>query len=118
MSAHDVNERTSARYSVPLTDQAGAAVTALTGLTLSLIDVETEAVINSRDAQNVLNEHNVTFVTGTVTWAIQPADNVIVTTSPSKTYELHKAIFTATWAGGGQAVWEVEIRVKNIPKVV
>lgn len=114
----DATERTSAIYSATLYDQAGAVVPAstLATLTLTLYDVATGTIINSRNAQNVLNLNGVTISeAGAVVWTMLPADNQIVTAS--RTYELHRAVFVATWDTTKSAVHEITIRVKNIQKV-
>jgi hypothetical protein len=115
MTAQEVNERSNAQYSCTLVDQAGNTVSSLTALTLSLINEATGAAINSRSAQDVLNKNNVTFSAGVVTWTIQPADNVIVSSRLTK--ERHTAIFQATWAAG-TVTWTQDIDVIAIPTIV
>lgn len=114
----DVTEKTSALYEATLQDEAGVAVagSSLATLTLTLYDVATGTILNSRNAQNVLNLNGVTVSeAGALAWTMVPADNAITTTSRS--YELHRAVFIATWDTTKQMVHEVEIRVRNIGKV-
>ncbi len=114
--SYAINERTSGQYVATLKDETGVVVagSALTALTLSLTDVATGGVINSRTTQNVLNANNVTVSElGVVTWALQPADNTI--TTASRTIERHRAEFSATWAAGAKrCTWAVDIDVTNL----
>jgi hypothetical protein len=113
--AYSVTERTSAEYTCTLQDEDSTAVpgSTLTALTLSLIDVATGTVLNSRTAQNVLNANNVTVSElGVLVWALQPADNAII--DSRRATERHQAIFRATWSAGAKAkVWTVDIDVAN-----
>jgi hypothetical protein len=85
------------------------AVGMLQTLSLTLVDVVTRAVINSRDDQNVLNQGNgvtvdVTLGTGALKWIISPADNPFVRTAPPPSLgevEQHEAVFKWTWSEGG-----------------
>lgn len=98
-----INEGASALYTATLTDETGAAIdgTALTSLTLTVYNVDTGAIINSRSAQNVKNLNGVTITAlGALTWTLAPADNVILGTGP---YERRAALFVATWASGAKA---------------
>jgi hypothetical protein len=111
-----INERTSARYTATLTDETGAPIdgTALDTATLTLYDVATEAVINSRSAQNVKNTNGVTIsALGALVWVLSPADNAIVGTGA---IENHVALFTFTWGGTGAkaCTHDVTIRVRNL----
>jgi hypothetical protein len=114
MKVQTVSERSTAQYTCTLVDQAGATVTSLTALTLSLIDVDSGAVINSRDAQDVNGKGNVTVADGVVTWVLQPDDNVIL--APARDSELHRAIFHATWEAG-ELTWTQDVRVVNVPTI-
>lgn len=77
-----------------------------------------EGAINARDRQDILGtgsplgDRDVTYGTGGVfTWAVQPADNVIVT--PRRQIERHRAVFTFDW-DGGSSVQEFEIEVVHV----
>lgn len=98
----------------------------LSAATLTLFDWETGAgnrggspaqgVINSRDAQDVLNDNNVSIsAEGHVVWTVQPEDNVIVTYR--RHIERHRAMFTFTWSGGSFN-YECELEVMNLRKAV
>lgn len=110
-----VTERTSATYTATLLDSAKVAVplTSIVSAVLTLRDVDSNAVINNRNAQDVLNVNNVTIhaTSGLVTWEIQPADNVI---SGSSGYELHRAVFDFVYSATKRLVHEVYLLVKNV----
>lgn len=113
-----VTERTSARYTGTLKDETGATVagSALTTATLTLFDTKTGTILNTRNAQNVLNANDVTISeAGALVWLMAPADNSIVTdTLPA---EGHRAVFSFTWGAGKRLVHEVQISVRNIQMV-
>jgi hypothetical protein len=97
-----VNEHSSAVYTATLTDQSGAALAAsmLTAVTLTLYDKASDTILNERDGQDVLNANDVTIdENGVLTWAMQPADNVIVNQA-RKTPEVHVALWMFAWATG------------------
>lgn len=117
-----LDEKTLAKYTATVKDEAGAAIAAasLTTLTLTLYDVDTLTIINSRTAQNVLNTNNVTVDSdGLLTWLIQPADNAIVgTRRRANQYEKHVALFEYTWSSGTKASkHEVILEVRQLNKV-
>jgi len=110
-----------------LLDQADAAVpdTLLTEATLTLFDWETGAgsgggspvpgILNGRDAQDVLNDNDVTIDTvGHVIWTMQPDDNVIVTAR--RQVERHRAQFHFVWPTG-EFWYELEIEVVNLRRL-
>lgn len=61
-----ITEGSTALYSCTLTDTAGTAISsgAVSAITATLRDVQTDAVINSRDAQSVLNANGGTLASG------------------------------------------------------
>jgi hypothetical protein len=117
-------EKTSGRYAFTLVDEGGAIPTLAT-LTLTLFNAEvaepspaTGNIINSRDAQNVLNLNNVTYsnTTGECIWQIQVADTPIV--DATKGSELHIARFDFTYGSPVRTGrHEVGLRVRNLRKV-
>jgi hypothetical protein len=118
--ADPINERTSAIIQADLIGDSGAPVAGatLTTLTLSLIDAYSGSVLNGRNAQNVLNQNDVTIDSqGHLTWSMRPADNVIV--KDSAPFETHRAIFQGTWSGGAKGFTAViEFRVNNVQVIV
>ena len=115
----EINEATTGRYTATLYDETGAVIdgAALTTLTLTLYDVATNAVINSRSSQNVLNENGVAVTSdGTLTWTIAKEDTVIV---GRRLRERHAALFVGTWASGVKKfTHQIEMDVVNLVKVV
>lgn len=119
-----VNEKSSFRIRFTVTDDDAVAVPLadLLSATLTLYDIEESdqsispsqlRIINSRDEQDVLNTNNVTIdpTSGLVTWAMQPDDNIIVTSR--KQIERHKAEFHFVFMAG--SFWyPIEIEVKNM----
>jgi hypothetical protein len=100
-----IPEGSSARYTATLLDELGAGVPAasLTTLTLTLYDDKTGAIINGRNAQNVLNANGVSVdASGNLVWAITPADTPIVTDTLQT--ETHYAVFKATWSSGAKGL--------------
>lgn len=120
-SQRTVLERTTARYTAVLTDEAGDPISAadLTTLTLTLYDQRSRTVINSRQAQNILNANQVTIdAEGQLVWTMQPADNALIGTPRPGTTERHIALFEWTWDAGSKAGrHELLIEVQQIEKV-
>ena len=117
-----LDEKTLASYSATIRDAAGAVIPTanITTLTLTLYDVETGTIINSRNAQNVHNTNNVTVTSGGVlTWEIQPADNAIIgTRRRAGQYEKHVALFEYSWSSGSKASkHEVILDIRQLDKV-
>jgi hypothetical protein len=103
-----MRERSTTTYTATLKDSAGVVIPLanLTTLILTLKDEATETVINSRNAQNVLNANNVTYHTtsGLLTWSIQAADNPISGTRKDA-LERHTATFEFTFNAGANRDW-------------
>lgn len=104
-----IAEGGTARYSGTLTQEDGetaVGASALEYLKLTLRDIATGKIINSRSAQDVLNLHNVTVgEDGRLTWTLTPEDNVFVRTNPPGTdgeQELHEAVFEWAWEDGAK----------------
>lgn len=100
---------------VSFVDMTGAAIAkaALASLTATLFDEEQEAIINSRDGQNVLDANQGTVTTGGVlTLRLQPADSPIVGSIAVGDTERHVLRLTWTWSDGvatrtGIAEWAI-----------
>lgn len=120
MSVFNCIERTTAKYTATLKDSDDVVVplTAIVSMVLTLKDVDSDTVINSRNAQNVLNTNNVTFhaTSGLLTWDILPADNIIVAAGTGE-YELHRAVFDVVYSASKRLVQEVYLLVKNVTGV-
>ena len=119
MADYWVNEKVTAQYTADVQDHEGNAIagSSLATLTLTLYDKDTGDIINSRNAQDVLNTNGVTVDgSGNLTWIMDYDDNAIVT-STSKV-EKHIALFQWTWdSGNKKGKHEVMLHVKNLTKV-
>ena len=96
-----IPEKSTALYTAQFVDErdVNIALADLTTLTLTLFTDPGLAIINSRNAQNVLNANDATVSTeGLLEWEIQPADATIVNNTRSK--ERHVAQFIWTWDSG------------------
>lgn len=92
------------KYTGTLTQEDGETIvpgSVLDSLTLTLKDITTGQVINSRNAQNVLNANNVTVdENGLLTWTLLPADLPFLRKNPppfDSDVEVHIAVFEWTW---------------------
>lgn len=118
-----VYEQTTVEYQFTLKDLAGVVIPAadLVTLTLTLYDVASGSIINSRDGQDVLNANNVTVSAGgVVVYTMLPADNAIVGTPAANAAETHGVQFRWTWGAAppykaGELL--VEVYVVNRAKV-
>jgi len=119
-----VYEGSTRKIQATLQDASGTAVPAssLASLTLTLFDVALGSIINSRNAQDVLNKNDVAVDgNGLLTWSMRTADNVIVdATLAAGAYETHRAMFIWTYTSGGTTettIHIIEFRVLNLLKV-
>src|SRR5687768_4490035 len=118
---NNIPERTTQVYKATIKDpdKEPIPLASLSTLTLTLYSVRTKAIINSRDAQDVLNDHNVTVhaTSGLLTWTMQPADNAIVTGEEALQFAKHTALFEWTWGGDKEGRHEKEFTIRNLHKV-
>lgn len=117
-----VNEGTTFLYTCTLKDESGVVVplSGISALTLTLYDVATDTIINSRDAQDVLNTNDVTVhaTSGLLSWTAQAADNAIVTAARvAGSLEKHIALFEWTWSTTKKGKHELEIFVQQLAQV-
>ena len=115
-------EKTTPRYTFTITDDElnplpAASLTTLT-LTLYVINADgTVTILNSRNAQNVLNANNVTIsAQGLGVWSVQVLDTtMVVATLP---FETRIALWQWTWSAGAKAgKHELNLVVKNLSQV-
>ena len=112
-------EGATGRYKTTVEDEDGDAIplASVSTLTLTFIDKKTRQIINSREAQDVLNTNNCTYhaTSGLLTWNIQATDNVLVKKhehdNPDK--QEHLARFTLTTTGGKIGIHEVTVIVRR-----
>jgi len=101
------------------TDATALPLASISTLTLTLYDVLTGDIINSRTLQNVLNTNQVTVhaTSGLLTWTALPADMAIVGTPQVGELEHHIALFKLLYSSTKKHKHEVAIFVKQLTKV-
>lgn len=117
MATVEINEKASALYTATLKDENGVVISLgnITTATMTLFDVETGTIINSRNAQDIKNANNVTIhaTSGLLTWSLQPADTIIVdSTRPG---EEHRAEITVVYNSRVNK-HEVVMYIRNLTK--
>lgn len=125
MATFRVHERTTPRYTATLKDETGAVVpgSALSALRLTLYNLGSGAIINTRDDQNVLGTSTaVNGVTvseaGLLTWDLDEADLAIQSARvPVGGVERHVALFTWVYDGTRRGRAEEYFDVVNLGKV-
>ena len=109
----DVVSGTTPQFTANLVDQDDNPVSTanLTTLKITVFDVKTRAVINSRDRQNAKNANNVTYDDGALVWDIQPAD------LPATDETQYLCVFEWTWDSGARAgSSHFTLRVSPVPR--
>lgn len=117
---NDIAEKSSAKITAQLQDEAGAGISSasLSALTLTLyVKGYPGSIVNARNKQNVLNINGVTVDTsGNLTYQMTPDDNAIINAGSLK--EKHIALFEWTWSAGARAGrHEIEFTVANMENV-
>lgn len=118
MTLATLTELTSSLYTADLVDETGAAVSgaSLDTLTLTVYDVDTGTILNSRSQQNVKNVNGVTISAGgALVWTIAPADVAII--DDTKQFEQHVALFEGVWATTKKFKHEIPMLVRNVVRV-
>lgn len=117
----EVGEGQTAYYGFAFTHGgAPLPVTSINTLKLTFYDVRTDAIINGRDDQDILNDNDVTVdVDGVLEWAVQPEDNPIFNTKLRPgAREQHRALFVWTYNGGADVgIHQVDFLVEQIHRV-
>lgn len=118
---YNCREQTTPKYTATILDDDGVAIpaSALVSLTLTLYVSKTDGttgIVNSRNAQNVLNLNDVTVDSnGLLTYSLQVADTTLVEALP---FERHIALWEWTWASGSKAgKHEVVFNIQNLTEV-
>lgn len=95
-----VKEKATFTYTAYLRDKDGVVIpsASIVTLTLTYYNLRDSSIINSRNAQNVLNTNNVTVhaSSGLLTWSGTTSDSVIVDTS-LKDGDLEEHVFLFSW---------------------
>lgn len=119
--AYPIKERQTLTYTFVLKDEAGVVIpaSALSAAVLTVYSAASEAIVNSREAQNVLNANNVTISElGVVTWTLQPSDVTMLNQALEE--ETHRCVFLFTWTASGNTrthPHEVDFVLDNIGKL-
>lgn len=120
-----MNEKTTGTYTAYLEDADGVVLplSAILTVTLTLYDKPTGTIINSRNAQSVLNANNCTVhaTSGLLTWAVQVLDTTLVSTTlaPGELEE-HVYLFSWTYTASAETKTgrhESSFMVRNLLKV-
>jgi len=124
MARFDTKENTGAKYTATIKDADGNALALadLATMTLTLYDVKSDAIINSRDKKDAKNANDVTIAVtgGLLTWLLQDVDNPIVagTTTAIQKKQHHRGLFEYAYNGDGSpGKHELDIYVLNLGKV-
>lgn len=119
-----VPKETSFKYTGILYDDSVPPVVipaaSLTTLTMTLRDVNTKAIINSRDKQDILNVNGVTVdSSGNLTWEATPADSPIIGVLKNGQTEQHEAQIVWTWnSGAKQGAHKILISVEQYDTIL
>lgn len=120
-ASRTVTEGNSVIYTAILKDAAGVVLplASIDSITLTLYDVATGTIINSRTAQDVLNTNQVTIhaTSGLLTWSALPADMAIVGTPDAGDVETHVALFECVYSTTKGLNHEVTIYVQQLTNV-
>lgn len=111
-----VAEATTAQYKGQLVDETGAniAKASLVALTLSIINIADDSIINQMSQVDILDKsRGAVSATGMVTITLEVADNVVV--DSSKQLEAHLLFIEWTYGNNGSKAGnhEVEFQVYN-----
>lgn len=117
-----VKQSSSATWTGYIYDASGSAIASadIASMTMTLYDKSSGTIINSRNGQDILNANNVTVhaTSGLVTWELQPADNIIEsTTLEERKSEEHIALVIVTYDTTKKLIFEIAINVVNTEKV-
>jgi hypothetical protein len=116
----DILEQETGSYSAIFTGNDGVTPLPLATIQTAVLTLYailtngTVQIINSRNAQNILNANNVVVdANGRLTWTIQVADTTLQEVLP---FERHVALFEWTWPQGA-GKHEIVLVVQNLTEV-
>lgn len=113
-----IPEKTTPSYEAMVYDGMGNVIGSdvLDELTLTLINLADETIINGRLNQDVRNANNVTVTLGgLLTYSLQIADTTMQ--DQTKSREVHRAIFYMRYATTKHWRWQVDFTIHNISMV-
>jgi hypothetical protein len=112
----DVVQETTGKYTATIVDEDGNGISSadITTAVMTLYDTQTEDIINTRDAQDILNANGVTIDTsGNLEWIWDPEDMPIL--HSVRKPEVHTALIKITWDSGAKQLYhEVSFRVNKV----
>lgn len=106
--AYTVNQESSAKLTATFTDEAGASVTSMDSIKLTIYDSETDSIINSRDGSDITSS----FSAGTLAFTFLPADMAMVGTG--NTFEKHIVLIEWNYATTKKGKDEIELNIKRM----
>ena len=117
---YPIKEQETGVFSFTIRDEDGVVIPAsqLTAVLFTVYVPTSGAIVNTRNAQNVLNQNNVTISeAGVVAWTQQIADVTIL--DDTLEMETHRCLFLFTWQGGARSKpYEVDFELENLAKLV
>lgn len=94
-----------ARYTLRDNDGAVIPVASLSALTLTLRDAKSGSIVNSRNAQNVLNTNGVTVnSSGALVWTVATADTTLLDSTLESEEHVGEFLFTTTGGLKGRII--------------
>lgn len=115
----ELTEGETPRYTGTLRDEAGTVVPAasLSAARLTLYSVHSNAIVNGRSNQNVLNANDVTIgAAGELQWKLREADTLLIDV-PKPVRGHYKAVFVFEWSDAQsvprQLVWVVTMYINR-----
>jgi len=109
-----VAESSTRLYSAVLTDENGNRLgsSGIDSIKLTLYNRHDRAIVNSRDAQNVLNANGGSLDSqGNFTFEFTPLDTAIL--DDTLEYENRIALFEVVFAGTRKSAQEIEFQIRN-----
>lgn len=111
-----INEGATRTYSFTLEDAAGdpIALADISAFTMALYDLTSGAIINSREAVDVMTDADFTVhaTSGLVTWLIQAADMTLTQTNRrAGVTRVYRAEFIITTTGGDVLVYHEDFEI-------
>lgn len=117
-----INEKTAAPLTATLKGNSSTPITLaqIDSIEMTLIEVRSGDIINSRQKQDVLNANDCTMhaTSGLFTWNVQVEDTTISNSGTQiGKQEQHLATITVTWDTTKQMHFEILLLVKNLRSV-
>lgn len=117
----DCNEKTTLQYTTTLKDETETVIpsASINSITLTIIEEDSGDVVNSRNAQSILNANGGTMhaTSGLLTMVFTASDTEIVGGADAGEIETHLATIDITWATTKKAHREIEFRIRNLRSV-